>query len=192
MTSQGARPDPGWGRPLRRFLPFIIIPVLVVKRSSSDEQRIVQLRTAFLAFVGALFALLAVLAVLFPFTTDGPVDPVVYALVAIGPATWAAIPWTRNKLLGFCGPPSQLAGAYVTGLFINIAFIESAALFGFVAAFLADALWPYAVGMAVALVGFAAIAPTAQRIRDLDERLSTRGCAHSLRTGLYATSDGDE
>lgn len=170
----------------------MLMPVVVTKKSSSDEPRILVLRAIFLAFVAALFGFLMVLLVMFPLTSTGPVDAVVYALVAVGPLTLTAIPWARRRLLDFCGTPSELAGADATSVFLSIAYVESAALFAFVATFLAEALWPYLVGMLVALAGFAALAPTSGRIRRLDERLSTRGCHHSLRVGLFVPSDEDE
>lgn len=67
----------------------------------------------------------------------------------------------------------------------RIAFAELAALLGFVAAFLAEGVWPYVIGMLVSFVGFGLIAPTASRIRRLDESLSSRGCTESLRAALY-------
>lgn len=184
--------DPGWGTAARRFLPFILLPALATKKAAPDEPRIVALRTAFLAFLAALLGFLVVLVVLFPLTSPRPVDAIVYGLVAVGPLTLAAIPWGRSRLLRFCGTPSELAGVYASTMFISVAFVESAALFGFVATFLAEALWPYLAGMLFALIGFAAIAPTSDRIRRLDENLSRRGCHRSLRAGLYTAHDVDD
>ncbi|MDP9021118.1 MAG: hypothetical protein M3N57_00155, partial [Actinomycetota bacterium] len=100
--------------------------------------------------------------------------------------------WARRRLLDFCGTPSELAGTYTSNVLLSIAFVESAALSGFVATVLAEAVWPYLVGMLVALVGFSALAPTSGRIRNLDESLSTRGCRHSLRVGLFVPSEENE
>ena len=184
MTGTTGGGDPGWGKPVRRFLPLALMPMLVVNRSSGGEPPILTLRTAFLAFVGGLFGFLIVLLLLFPLTSDGPTDPVVYALVGIGPFTLLAVPWARRRLVDTCAPPAELAEVYRTTMFLSIAFVESAALFGFVASFLADAAWPYVVGFAVALVGFAAIAPTDGRLRGLDDALARRGCHPSLRAGI--------
>lgn len=189
MTDGAVANDPGWGTAVRKFLPFILMPVLITKLRS-DEPPVVLLRAAFLAFVAALFGFLAVLLMLFPLTTASPTDPVVYALVAVGPLTLAAIPWARGRATAECAPPSELAQAYTTSVFLSIAFTESAALFGFVATFLAEALWPYLIGMLVSLVGFAAIAPTTARLGKLDAELSRRGCQHSLRTGLFGAGPG--
>lgn len=178
--------DPGWGKPLRRFLPFVLMPALLTKRRGDGEPEILVLRTAFLAFVAALLGFLTVILVLFPVTTDGPIDPLVYALVGAGPFTLTAIPWARRRLLDACAPPAELAANYRTSVFLAIAFVESAALFAFVATFLAGVAWPYLVGMSVSLVGFAAIAPTTGRVRSLDEDLTRRGCQHSLRAALFA------
>ncbi|MDP9022092.1 MAG: hypothetical protein M3N57_05205, partial [Actinomycetota bacterium] len=159
MADGVAAEDPGWRQAVRRLLPFFLMPVLVTKKSSSDEPRIVVLRTVFLAFVVGLFGFLIVVSVLFPLTSAGRVEAVVYALVGVGPLTLTAIPWARRRLLDFCGTPSELAGTYTNSVFLSIAFVESAALSGFVATFLAEAVWPYLVGMLVALVGFSALAP---------------------------------
>lgn len=182
---QGAGTDPGWGKPLRRFLPFVLMPALITRRRADGEPEIVVLRTAFLAFVAALFGFLTVLLVLFPLTSDGPTDPLVHVLVGVGPFTLAAVPWARRRLLDACAPPAELADSYRTSVFLAIAFVESAALFAFVATFLAEAVWPYLVGMSVSLIGFAAIAPTTGRVRTLDEDLARRGCQHSLRAALF-------
>lgn len=189
MTDGAIANDPGWGTAVRRFLPFVLMPALVTKLRS-DQPPVVLLRAAFLAFVTALFGFLVVLLFLFPLTAAGPTDPIVYALVAVGPLTLAAIPWARGRVTGACAPPSELAQAYSTSVFLSIAFAESAALLGFVASFLADALWPYVTGMLVSLVGFAAIAPTAGRLEKLDAELSRRGCQHSLRAGLFTPGSG--
>lgn len=190
MTNGRGPEDPGWGKAIRRFLPFVLMPVLIAKKPPEGEPRIVMVRTAFLAFFAALFALLAVLPALFPLVAAAPADPVVYALIAIGPFTLAAVPWARNRLLSSCAPSSELARAYTTSIFLSIAFVESAAMYGFVASFIAEAVWPYLVGMLVSAVGLAAIAPTSGRIRHLDESLSRRGCRHSLKVALFDPDNG--
>lgn len=179
--------DPGWRKAARRFLPFVVLPVAARTRMAS-EPPIVMLRTTFLAVVGGLAGFLAVLVALFPVATTKPENLLVYALVAVGPFMLAAIPLARRRVSTLCEPPAKLAEAYVTSVFVSIAFVESAALVAFVATFLAESVWPYLVGIFVSTIGLVAIAPTATRVRSLDEALSQRGCPHSLSDGLYAAS----
>jgi hypothetical protein len=133
---------------------------------------------------------LAVLTFIRPFTSGQGVPSSVYLLLLAGPVSVAFVPWAKRHLLTSCGS-SELAGHYATSFLLGIAFAELAALLGFVASFLAGAVWPYVIGMLVSFVGFGLVAPTASRIRRLDESLSSRGCTESLRTALY-TPKGDE
>lgn len=164
-------------------------PGLAGKSDTDEGPPIVRLRTVFLAFVYSVVLIAAVLAVVFPLSAPGSTHVSVYVLVTVAPLSLSAIPLMTGRLLGFCGGPVDLANAYTTILFVNIAFVEAAGVLGLVAAFIADALWPYLVGMAVALVGFVVIAPTRARIQRLDSRLSARGCDQSLRTGLFTRTD---
>lgn len=182
--------DPGWRPAVTRALPFAILPPLIrtgLKDPKEGEPSIVALRAVFMGIVGALAIYFVVLSLLYPLMSDGPVPVAAYLLLAAGVIPLGMIRWARRRLLGFCGPPDALAQVYSTTLFMGVAFAGAAGMFGFVASFQVGASWPHLVGIAMASVGFAMVAPTSTRIRDLDERLSSRGCQHSLREGLFTS-----
>lgn len=190
MGRKVPRGESGWGSAWVRSLPFVSSPGLARKREA-DEPQIVRLRTAFFAYASPLVVLAAVLAMVLPLAAPGSPPVLVYVLVAIAPLSLVSIPWTTHRLLDFCGTPEDLADVYTTTLFFSIAFAESAGVLGLVAAFLAQSLWPYLVGMVIALIGFVVIAPTRARIQRLDDRLSARGCEQSLCVGLFARGEAE-
>lgn len=183
--------DPGWRPVLRKILPWVIVPGGIgrLSRTGDGQPPVLAARAVFLSFVIALVMFLVVLMFILPLSSGEDAPTGVYLLLAAGPISVAFVPWARRRLLGSCGTRTELAGHYATSLFLGIAFAELAALLGFVAAFLAEAVWPYVIGMLVSFAGFGLIAPTAARIRRLDENLSSRGCTESLRAALY-TSNG--
>lgn len=178
-------------RSVGQALAFAFIPFALFfrARARDGEPRIVVIRTVFVAFIGALLLFAVVLMFMHPLVSRQPVPVVVYALLAVGAVSLSFIPWMKRRLLNCCGPPDELAQTYASTFFLGIAFAESPALLAFVATFLAEALWPYLVGMAVSFVGFGTLAPTATRIGRLDDSLSARGCPHSLRAGLFSAGD---
>lgn len=183
--------DPGWRPVFRKILPWIIMPWGIGRLSKDGEGQppVLAARAVFLSFVLALVMFLVVLLLILPLSSGEDLSPGVYLLLAAGPIAAAFVPWARRRLLGSCGSRTELAGHYATSLFLGIALGELAALLGFVAAFLAGAAWPYVIGMLVSFVAFGLIAPTASRIRRLDEGLSSSGCTTSLRAALYTPKD---
>jgi F0F1-type ATP synthase membrane subunit c/vacuolar-type H+-ATPase subunit K len=166
LYGYGPGDDPGWGLRAGRRAPVSV------------------LRMILLVVLQALVLLLVVLAVLMPVRDPAvAVDPVVYALLGLSLAGPVGGMWTRRRPLQ-CAEPANLAGQYQTLFFVGLALSESAALFGFVAAFLADGYWPYLVGVALSGIGFALIAPTRVDIARRDEQLSMSGCPTSLRQAL--------
>lgn len=183
--------DPGWRPVVRKILPWVIMPGRIgrLSKDGAGQPPVFAARAVFLSFVLALVMFLVVLLFILPLSTGEDVSAGVYLLLAAGPVSVAFVPWARRRLLGSCGSRTELSQHYATSFFLGIAFAELAALLGFVAAFLAGAVWPYVVGMLVSFVGFGLIAPTASQIRRLDESLSARGCTTSLRAALYTPTD---
>jgi MFS family permease len=167
MYGYGPGDDPGWGLRAGRRAPVSV------------------LRIIFVVVLQALALLLVVLVVLMPVRDPAAVvDPVVYALLALSLAGPLGGLWTRRRRLE-CGEPANLAQQYQAVFLVGLALSESAALFGFVASFLADGYWPYLVGVALSGVGFGLIAPTRSDIARRDEQLTFSGCPTSLRQALY-------
>jgi hypothetical protein len=168
MYGYGPVDDPGWGLRAGRGVPVSVQ------------------RTIFLVVLQALVLLLIVLAVLMPVRDPAAaVDPVVYALLGLSLAGPLGGMWTRRRRLE-CGTPANLVQQYQALFLVGLALSESAALFGFVASFLADGFWPYLVGVALSAIGFALIAPTRSDIARRDEQLTFSGCSTSLRQALYS------
>ena len=183
-------PDPGWRSVLSpQQLVVILIPPLAManaKASPGGEPPVLTLRRVLAAFAGALLLLLLVVALIMPFQEPGGVtDPVVWVLLAAGMvASITGVALTRART-PTCGSPEELVAQTSSIMFVGVALTESAALLGFVASFITDAWWPYPIGMIAAFGGMAAVAPTAARLRSMDEALQRSGCTTSLRTALY-------
>lgn len=191
--------DPGWAMSGADMLGLIFPPLLLRRRGEAGGGQIRRggrppislLRSIFIVFAEALVLFLVVLAFILPLQdTAQAVDPVVYAVLAMALAGPLGGMWTRRRRLQ-CGDRDDLAQQYASLFFVGVALSESAALFGFVASFLAGGYWPYLVGLALAAVGFWLIAPTRADVRRRQEHLTTSGCATSLSQALYTTAAAD-
>lgn len=196
-SPSGAGPveDPGWGFSSKDAVGLVFPPLLLLRHGGGGGKRlrsggrppILVLRLIFVVIVQALVALFVVLVFVLPF--NDPVEdlsPVVYAALAVGLSGPAGAWWARQRTLE-CGDLDHLARQYATAFFVGVALTESAALFGFVASFLAGGWWPYLVGVALSAIGFALIAPTEAHVARSDRRVMTSGCATSLREALFTT-----
>ena len=185
MTS-GA--DPGW-RPALRGVPRFLIPFMWLWRfgtlSRSWPPDVVTLRSAYLGFLASPVLFLIVLLLIMPLDAETGTDATtVAALVAgLGTVALAAVLAFRRRRID-CGEPVALARAYVSLVFVRVAFAEAAILFGFVGSFRVGALWPYLIGLGFGAVGLAVTAPTAADIDRHDEHLRATGCPHSVRGAL--------
>lgn len=185
--------DPGWrpalARLWRNLIPFLNLRDL--RKSQSDQPPgITGLRRIFVSFASALLLFLVVLVTIFPpeqaARTSGA--GVAIGVLVGGMMALAAALAVRRRTLT-CQDVTGLVRSYVQLVFLRIAFAQAPALFGFVGAFLVEALWPYLLGLALSAAGYAAAAPTASDIRRHDQELMAAGCPHSLRAGLYRSSE---
>lgn len=201
ISGAGPVDDPGWAFSGKDAVGLVFPPLLLMRHGGGaggghvrrgGRPPILLLRAIFLVVVQALALLFVVLALVLPLRDPAQeLSPVVYGVLAValvGPLGGA---WSRKRRLE-CGDLDHLAQQYAAVFFIGVALSESAALFGFVASFLAGGYWPYLVGVALSLVGFALIAPTKTDVARRAYHLTTTGCATSLREALYTTAGEGE
>ena len=172
--------DPGWRPSLRVLFPYA---VFFMRRRRQDP--ITTLRILYITFVMALALYGFVLTFTAPFRSehDGlgwAIGIGALALINLVMVGRVERPWS-------CDSDEALAASYRTRLFVRLAFAESTALLGFVAAFMIDGNWIYFFGVLCSLPAFIRLAPTkAAFIRDQDD-LTNRGCAHSLIEAIRST-----
>jgi hypothetical protein len=176
--------DPGWQ--LRWRTMGVLIPyshLLYRRRARGDP--LVNLRYVWLSFPGSLVTFGLVIPFVLPLHGD---STAVLWVVGIGVLTlvyFAVTPRIGRPLP--CDSDHKLATAYRARMFMRIAYAESTALFGFVAAFLTSSGWAYYVCVLFSLPGLMRAAPTnAALIREQDE-LTARGCDRSLVAAIRRT-----
>ncbi|MBW3662889.1 MAG: hypothetical protein KY469_07295 [Actinobacteria bacterium] len=194
-SALGTTQDPGW-RPalsglLLLFVPFVhLVRMRALRKDDASTPSITQLRSVFLSF-GASNALFLVV-LLFIFPSDEPAQAstgaVAAGVVGLGIVALGGVWWARRLPLD-CSGASELARSYSTWMFLGIAFAESAALFGFVGSFLVEALWPYLIGLVLAAIGLASIAPTRGDIERREATLRASGCDRSLAAAIYGQAE---
>jgi F0F1-type ATP synthase membrane subunit c/vacuolar-type H+-ATPase subunit K len=139
----------------------------------------------YLSFVLALALFGFVLSFIAPFRSEH--DGLAWA-IGIGALAIVNL-WMIGRIEQplLCESEEALGGSYRTRLFVRLAFGESTALLGFVAAFVIDGNWIYFFAALCSVPAFLRLAPTkAALIRDQDE-LTSRGCALSLIEAIRST-----
>ena len=179
LVAPDDRDDPGWGRP-REILLGVFLPSMAMRREHED--RLVALRTIFVAFVTALLLIgvVSVLLVAGEEPTDG-VAAITGVVAAVGAGS-QLVGWRLGRL--DCTSPEALADSYRQRFFLRLAALNAGALAAFTGTFLAHSVVPYAVGAAIALVGYLRLAPTTGRLRRDEARLQVDGCHVSLVQAL--------
>lgn len=117
-----------------------------------------------------------------PGSDDGG-DPVAWLLVGVG-----ALAALVGIVLGRRPLAEPTLGAVIIRLFRGLALTESAALLGFVGAFIGGGLTTYFVAAPITLLGLALIAPTDGRLRADDLDLQRRGIHESVRAQAYGAT----
>lgn len=186
--------DPGWGQAARGML-WVLLPGVALRRArrQMDEgaDRLLLLRKLYLSFVSAAVLLGVVVYVLDRSSgLGGNGVPAGAALAVVLAADIAAVLGARFGKPLSCEADEALANSYTTRLFLRIAFVETAALVGFVAFVVTGAPALYVLGLAGSLVGFALAAPSAGRLAAEQEALHRAGCNRSLVAALRAREAG--
>jgi len=172
--------DPGW-RPSLRFL----IPYAVLFQRRSRRDPITTLRILYLSFLSALVLYGFVLLFISSFASER--DGVGWA---IGIGALALVNLVVVRLVErplSCESDAALSAAYRNRFFVRIAFAESSALLGFVAAFIIHGSWIYFFSALCSLPGFLRAAPSPAALMRDQEELNSRGCARSLIEAIRRT-----
>lgn len=185
MTAGMPDDDPGWGKPHEILLG--LVPGVMARRAARSSSPLAMLRSVFSSFVLAL-VLYGVVLVFIDLggASDEPPGVSTGSAVA-GVALIGVVLVALSARIGgapTCGTPAELVGRYRTRFFLRVACAEAAALVGFVASFLCENVVAYFVGMALALVGFAWLAPTRAHLQREDEHLRAINCPASLYAAL--------
>lgn len=191
--------DPGWGPALRRWLPYGLVPFgteLVRMRTPRGVDGLTSIRIAYLSLVTPLLLILVLLPTLSGGWEGGSSRGGLFLLILVvyGISSLAGIVWARRRPLISSSPephialsPEPLAAAYRAAFFLQIAFTESPALMGFAFTFLAQAAWPYLLGLAFTAVGLALAAPSRAALARRQAEITAAGLPLSLVEALRTT-----
>ena len=185
MTSESL--DPGW-RPALTRATRSLVPLYGLKSvTKSAQDGLTAIRSILLSIIFALFIFVIALRIIV--RPDGG-DPgrTPYLIAGIGLISASVISWLVRRPLA--APDNRsLAGAWRTRFFVGLAVAEAAALLGFVVALSVGNTWVYGIGLAFALYGLWAIAPSRRNLARDQERIRARGSPLDLTTALLGGSE---
>lgn len=177
--------DPGWQLSIGTF--SFLLPGRLAK-SGLDPLQLT--RNVFVSFCAAAWLIGLVVIVLGDIDPTRPDRPGLAVAIVVGVGLIClALQRTLPRPLD-CTTPATLAASYQTRFFLRIAFAETCALAAFVVFVALGPGWVYAVGLAFAMVGFAAAAPAQANLRADQDSLSTTGCTLSLVAALRSPGAG--
>lgn len=177
--------DPGWGKAIRRAAPVILIPFLwpLALRPRPDVEGLTGIRILYLHFAWALVMFLVVLLFIHPWAADAPPVSLVAFLLGTCGFAFIGFSWSWRKPIEGT-TQDAVAGSYRTIFFLQMAFAQAAALFGFVSTFLIGAVWPYLVGLGVSAIAFWMMAPARRELDRRQQQLTLQGSGVSLIDAL--------
>jgi hypothetical protein len=159
----------------------MLVPGLAGRAVGHAGDVLTATRQVFIGFVGALVLFQVVLVFI---GTDPAIEPsATFALVllAVGVVNvFVVSPSLVRKQPLDGSSPGKLLATYRTRFFLQVAFAESAALFGFVAFFVANEWWVYPASLVSAFTGFARLAPTRANLAKDQASLRSSGSNLSL------------
>lgn len=175
--------DPGWPVLHTILAPFTLMSLnLSSRRVRRPGTLLVTTRFLYLAFVHALVLYWFVLSLI---DTTHRSDPgsidAAFAFVAIALGVVAMVLGPRFERPVVEASADQVAKAYQTALFQEIAVAQIGPLMALVGTFVTGAPWLYPLGVLAAVPAFVRLAPSAANLRRIDEQRRIRG-----GTSLYA------
>jgi hypothetical protein len=153
---------------------------------SGKENPLVALRAIYVALLASLPLFLFALSFIVPWDGSSAQDWFAGLVAILGAAAIGLVQLARHRPLSL-ESPKQLAASYRAPFFIAVSYAQSAALLGFVGAFLTDSLWVYVLGMGFGLLGLALLAPTRADIERRQRQIEARGSSLSLLEALMET-----
>ena len=176
--------DPGW-RLSWRMLVLVLPYVGFVYRRRLRGDPLIDLRTTWVSFPLALVGFGVVLAFILPLHTGSAAIFWLLGVAAFTLLTTILVPRTVRPLP--CDSDAKLAAGFKARMFPRVAYAESTALFGFVAAFITRSSWVYYVCALLAVPGLLRAAPTRAALVRAQDDLDARGCGRSLVAALRQT-----
>ena len=162
-----------------------MVPRIGIRRAATRPGGgLLQLRLVFISFIWAICLFQIGLAWLLSGSTrpaGGPIWLFVGLVVLSGLIAWFE-PRFEKPL--DCSSDVALAGSYRTRFFLRAAFAESIAMIAFVGSFMSRVWWLYPLGLAMSLVNFGRLAPTAGHLARDQAVLSEAGCRRLLVRAL--------
>ena len=183
--------DPGW-RPAPRYALVTLVPGwrLWLNKRPGRSDGLILLRGILLSFAPALVLIGVVVAVLDAgggLGTGMSAPPASLGVASVGLASLAGSALERPL---HCEDDARLAKSYTQRFFLRVALAEAAALIGFLAFVLTGSGWMYPLACAFTAMGFWRLAPTAEHLREDEERLQASGCSRSLVAALRQNPPG--
>lgn len=175
--SPSGPPDPGWSQAFR-LGPRLLLPQLVIRRVTTEPNRVVFLRMVWLTFVTFHVVVGGVLVLLLT-AVNGRValDRVtaVVGTVVVGVAvTIRRSRMARRPLECTDGP--TVAIEYTSAYLRQCATVAIITPIGVLASLLSGSPWPLVLGLAIALGNFMALRPVQPLFASDGARLVTQGC----------------
>ncbi len=184
MSAPAPQGDPGW--PFGPTLLRSLIPGylhLFVRGRGVGRDGLLVLRAVWLSLTWSVVLLGIVVILVVPDAETSSSLPW-HTLVPVAGVVALAAAGALGRLRLDCSDPARLAAGYRARFFLRLAVSEAVALFGFVAAFLANTWWLYWLGALFTLTVFVWAAPTQERLAADQQVLSAQGCPHDLVEAL--------
>ena len=148
---------------------------------ASKSDGLLALRQVFIAFVLAIAMFQFVLT--FLAVGDDAKPALALAALAVGAVSCFVVGPKVERPLDVQSAKT-LAASYQTRFFVRVACSEAAALFAFVAFFVANVRWVYPIGALISYAGFFRAAPTRGHLSEDQAELRRRGSSLSLVAAL--------
>ena len=176
--------DPGW-RPSWKTLILAMPYARLLYRRRSRGDQLIDLRNVYASFPLTLVAFGVVLPFILPLRTGSAAIFWLLGVALLTVLTTIAVHRIVRPLP--CDSDARLAAGFRARMYLRVAFADSTALFGFVAAFVTTSSWVYYVCVLMAAPGLSRAAPTRAALIRAQDALNAQGCGRSLVAALRQT-----